>query len=1027
MDLNRFLTGLADLFAAGPVDEKWVLAPSLRSGFQWLDTLTRAGRPVLNVRIKTLRNLAVDLASPVMARQGVGYASPRRLEAIIDGIFADLHDGTETYLGALTPSLGLTQTIGRVLRDLRLAAMTPQRIKPAAFESREKARDIQRLLTAYETRLRENALVDYADVLRLATERLRQDPVALSPKGVVICPSDTLESLSELEAEFWSAIPPDGRIAIPVDEPGCDKSTDLGRLSWLLSPSDAPLPLNDGSARMFRAVGEVNEVREVLRWCFEEGVPLDDVEVLHTDSQTYPTLIYETMSALQRDDAEWPPITLAEGLPVRCYRPGRALLAWLEWMSQDCPQMTLVRMLQDGLIAPAQETPGDLAPSRLAETLRSIPIGSGRDRYLSRLRSIAERTDVVGDDARTRDRARRLKALADLIESVLAVTPLPGAGQLDILRGAETFLAERARCVTEMENYAREKMLSEIREMAECLNENSDLAGFSAWNWLTELPHELPVGGLGPRPGCLYVAPLASGGHSGRGHTFILGLDDTRFPGSGLQDPLLLDDERRRLSKGLPTASARLEQRMDGFVSLLARLRGKVTLSYCCRSLLDDREIFASPAALSAYRILSGETEGDHESMTRWIGAPVSFAPRTEKGCLDQSEWWLWQLCGEVNLENTEEALGEAFPHLGRGSRALAARASDRFTEFDGYVPEAGSDMSPARPDARAISPTRLERFGACPLEYFFSDVLRIAPPEEHVVEPDVWLDAAERGSLMHEVFRRFMDSLRGEGSAPAFPEDVECIWRILGEAAAQAANANPPPNEAVYQREMNDLRFVARIFVYEEAEHCRETGAMPEFFEAAVGLPPEGEGTDLDTERPVSVNLHDGRRILARGRIDRIDRIGQASFAIWDYKTGSAYGYDRADPFRQGRRVQNVLYVLMAEDRIRERFGPKARVLSFGYFFPSSRERGERIAWPTDALRPGIGVVAALCDLLTAGCFPFTTAVEDVTYSDYGDVFDSPATAAEAIRRKLTNPENEMLAPFRSLRGVEVEEGDHE
>ena len=53
------------------------------------------------------------------------------------------------------------------------------------------------------------------------------------------------------------------------------------------------------------------------------------------------------------------------------------------------------------------------------------------------------------------------------------------------------------------------------------------------------------MGGLGPRGGCLHVAHVLAGGHSGRPHTFIVGLDDGRFPGVGLQDPILLDEERR--------------------------------------------------------------------------------------------------------------------------------------------------------------------------------------------------------------------------------------------------------------------------------------------------------------------------------------------------------------------------------------------------------------------------------------------------------------------------------------------------
>ena len=98
--------------------------------------------------------------------------------------------------------------------------------------------------------------------------------------------------------------------------------------------------------------------------------------------------------------------------------------------------------------------------------------------------------------------------------------------------------------------------------------------------------------GAGPRPHCLHVAHVRAGGHTGRPHTFIVGLDDSRFPGAGLQDPLLLDSERRQLSPNLEIAATRLENKLRDFARLLARLRGRLTLSFCARSVNDDREMF---------------------------------------------------------------------------------------------------------------------------------------------------------------------------------------------------------------------------------------------------------------------------------------------------------------------------------------------------------------------------------------------------------------------------------------------------
>ena len=112
--------------------------------------------------------------------------------------------------------------------------------------------------------------------------------------------------------------------------------------------------MNDGSATLFRAVGEANEVREVLRRALAVGWPLDEIEILVSDRLTYVPLIYETFARLLADgeSVDDIPVTFQEGLSARQLRPGRALAAWLNWIADDYPQPTLVRMVQEGLLDP---------------------------------------------------------------------------------------------------------------------------------------------------------------------------------------------------------------------------------------------------------------------------------------------------------------------------------------------------------------------------------------------------------------------------------------------------------------------------------------------------------------------------------------------------------------------------------------------------------------------------------------------------------------------------------------------------
>ena len=71
--MNTFIEKLAEACREHRVPEKWLIAPSLRVGHQWLDQVTRSGGPVLNVHVLTVRSLAARHERRRLPRHGAAH------------------------------------------------------------------------------------------------------------------------------------------------------------------------------------------------------------------------------------------------------------------------------------------------------------------------------------------------------------------------------------------------------------------------------------------------------------------------------------------------------------------------------------------------------------------------------------------------------------------------------------------------------------------------------------------------------------------------------------------------------------------------------------------------------------------------------------------------------------------------------------------------------------------------------------------------------------------------------------------
>ena len=83
---------------------------------------------------------------------------------------------------------------------------------------------------------------------------------------------------------------------------------------------------------------------------------------------------------------------------------------------------------------------------------------------------------------------------------------------------------------------------------------------------------------------------------------------------------------------------------------------------------------------------------------------------------LSAGGWWLRSVVGTG--DEGIKVLDSVFTGVAQWSHGGGSRQSAEFTEFDGYVPDAGPVLDPAAPE-NLFSVTELERAAECPFRFF--------------------------------------------------------------------------------------------------------------------------------------------------------------------------------------------------------------------------------------------------------------------------------------------------------------------
>lgn len=1005
--MDPFVEQLKECCRQYPTRSKWVLVPTHAIGHTLGERPVLEGTNWLNLRFVTPLDLALRMGAPFLVERGIEPSEEELGPALMMRLLLELpEDGG--YFRPLAVHPTLAQALWATLRELRMAGIASRDLTPAAFSAQAKHRELVALLDRYEAFLAQHKRADMATVYLEAV------------KHPDWCPIQSVDCWTELPDANWNPLQRQLLDMLPGDKlaprtlslRGLDVPRRLAaRAANRLEPDPASSPLafllaptakpENVRIDLFHAGGREAEIEEVFRRILAGDAPLDQIEIACA-SDAHAALVWE--KALRHN---WP-VTLGAGIPATFTRPGRALIGLCDWIETDFAAGHFRRLLQSGDVSIEEKQ--QFSAGQAARVLARAEAGWGRNTYqLAFARLIkdyearATDADASEDDrVHAHERAEQAVRVRDWIVSLVGSVPVPTANGTvslqDVVDAALSFLEHGAARSNALDHRCAAALTEYVRDLRALGPFQCALA--DALRFIRERIESLTVAPERPRPGHLFACALAQSGYAGRRIRFVVGLEEGRVFSSSTEDPILLDDERAKISDSLKRSADRIDEAVYGVMSRLAASGAHTTFSYSSRDTREFRETFASWLMLQAYRLQQGNAALSYQEMKKALGEPKSAMPSDRASALSSSSWWLRSVAGTdgAGVAAVEQTSG----NVAAGRTAEGERQRDTFTAFDGYVPDAGPVLDPTN-ETRVYSVTELEKAAECPFRFFLKKGLGLRPVDERERDRDVWLDPLTRGSELHDIYAALLRKTRDEGRRP-LAEDGAWLLSYAQDSLDALNQAMPAPTPEILDRETKD--FLADVELFLEAE-VADSSRKAVGLEVSFGRSLGDDEDPWATPEPVNISLGPGLTLRLAGRIDRVNEVGEATFEVLDYKTGTYWRDDWKGVFNGGKRLQHALYGLAVRELVKVTH-QASTILGGTYYFSSHKGRQHLVQIDAPSLAKIASVLSDLRDVIAGGYFTRTTNKRSCTFCDFHTVCGG-STNAQA-ESKLVDPKAEAF-----------------
>ncbi len=823
---------LSDWLAADPLTPHILIVDRLRNGIaaMHMQTLNKK-KDVFNFRYLTLRQIAEEILRWELSGSENGTdALFLDRDASVSIVRNILKSGQFVYF---SPKLADRTTCTEIFRCIDILRRYPKKDSFNKIVSRDELngetgdnKDIRRIselkeiLECYERELYETDQYDETRLFREALRILRQGDRSLRTLGYLNVHFAVYADarMDPMEEELYRGLCGEDGTVIRVCVPEGYKDPEDLPLCAFCRQGEGYIPksLSDITWRFQRSYGVYNEIREAAETILRNNWQFGDTALF------YPDEVYEDHLAAVFGE-KGIPIQFADGALLSEDRAAGMLRYLADWADHNFEEKYLkpvcyspvLRLAddEDERVDGEDEPEGDEKEEQNQTARRSA-----RQMYRSMIRQEGicwgkERwIDFVcreekGEGCYSIAFLSFIREAADLWD----VSEDGKVSEAEFLRRLEKFartFIKRGEAQGTLCGFCSRKAKAASRQRT-FLRKNE------LTDYLREILDYLRGSADEPQPGKVILYRMGSRVVTERAHLFVLGLTAKQFGAANEESPVMTVNELEDYVQGAVTSPAEKVKELVYDTSV---------------SIVNGRNVYMSYPAF--------------DTRTMCPNAPASFYA---------------DMMRMTGVQKEEKA---GYPDLVCEAKCRAGLGElIKMPEYSNFI----------SPEDNVYSATSLQELLRCPKKYYIHRILAIDPIQFHEYVPGRWLEANERGTLVHEILEKYVNRCMIGDNSSAFSE--EALHAIEKECVESVCRTMKPyPSVAVLNAEVREIHRGTADYLERLADEISGSPWHPLFTEEEL----QGEmGTEV---------------LKLQGRIDRIDGCDEGGgrvYRIIDYKTG--------------------------------------------------------------------------------------------------------------------------------------------